>query len=149
MDWSMGDFVIAGGLLLVLAGAAGLIFAGRLRLSYRVGWAIGLVTAVFLVWVTGAVGLIGASTNNANLAYSGLVSLGGLGALAVRFRARGMSLVSIAMALGQAGIGVTALLAGWGREGASWPFDIIAATVTFGLLWLAAALCFRRAAKTV
>ena len=147
MNWSMGDFLVAGFLLLILTLSAAYLLFGRGALSFRIGFALSLATAAILVWVTGAVGLIGSAQNDANLAYPGLVVLATLGAVTVRFQAKRMALIATGLALGQSVIGLVALIAGWGREGASWPYDILAATIGFSVLWLAAAFCFRYASK--
>jgi hypothetical protein len=53
--------------------------------------------------------------------YAGVLAVGFLGALIVRFRPRGMAHVLGVTALAQALAGLIALMAGLGSGGANWP----------------------------
>ena len=48
--------------------------------------------AFFLVWVNGAVGIIGNEENQANLLFFGVLAVAVVGSLIARFRAKGMAL---------------------------------------------------------
>ncbi|WP_203292306.1 hypothetical protein [Maricaulis parjimensis] len=147
MDWSLADYLMAATLLALLVGGVVFLFSKRWCLAYRMGCALSIATAVILFWVSGAVGIIGASENDANLAYSALLALGFLASFAVRLKPGGMALNFAALAAGQFLIGLFALIMGLGREGVSWPYDILAATIVFSLLWLGSAIAFRLAMK--
>ncbi|WP_243663333.1 hypothetical protein [Rhodothermus marinus] len=79
--------------------------------------------------------------------YAGVLGVGLLGAVAVRFRPQGMAWVMLIVALAQMVAGGLALVAGWGTEGASWPRDVVVGTAIFTALWLGAAVQFHRAAQ--
>jgi hypothetical protein len=93
------------------------------------------------------VGIIGSEDNPANLMYFGLLAIGAVGALVVRFRPPGMARVMLAVAMVQLLIAATALVAGLGSEGANWPQVIIVLNGFFALVWLVSGLLFRKAAE--
>jgi len=145
MNWTLFDFLLAGGMLAILAAALVFFLRAPVSLAYRAGIMLTAFTALALFWVTGAVGLIGSESHDANLAYLALIALAGLGALAVRFQASGLSRVMLVAALAQALIGLAALVLGLGADGPAWPWDVALASAAFTGLWAGAALFFRRA----
>jgi len=146
-NWSAGDFVVWGALLLGVVLAYKFLVGRANHAAYRWGAGLALGAAFLLIWVNLAVGLIGSEGNPANLMYAGVLGVGLLGAVVVRFRPKGMMWVMRFVALAQMVAGGLALAAGWGTEGASWPRDVVVGTVFFTALWLGAALQFRRAAQ--
>ena len=148
MDWSPFDFIFWGGML--LTGCA--LFEGGMRLSrnwpYRAGVAVAAGTAFMLVWVSGAVGVIGSEDHPANLLYAGLLGVGVIGAALARLRAGGMALTFAAMAAAQVVIAVLTLAFGWGREeAANWLQVTVVANTVFAGAWALSAVLFRRAAR--
>ena len=85
--------------------------------AYRWAAGLALATAFLLVWVNGAVGIIGSEDNDVNLLYYGVLAIGFVGTLFARFRPRGMAFAMAATALAQAAVAVGALVAGMGRPG--------------------------------
>lgn len=124
----MLDFLL---LFLVATAVLGLfLLVRRLRpgdRAYRTGVAFGLLAALLLFWVNGAVGIIGA--------------------LAARLRPRGMAWAMTATAAAQLSVAIVALVGGLGAEAAAWPADVIAATLLFTGLWAVSAMRFRTAAR--
>ena len=53
--------------------------------AYRAAAGFALAAAFLLVWVNGAVGIIGTENNDANLLYVGVFGVGFFGALIARF----------------------------------------------------------------
>lgn len=145
MAWSPFDFVFWAGMLLTACGA----FEGTMRLSdnwaYRAGAVVAIGAAFLLVWVNGAVGIIGSENNSANLLYAGVLGIGVLGAAFAGFRPRGMALTLAAMAAAQVAIAVAALVAGWGSEEENWLPVITVANGFFAAAWTLSAGLFRRA----
>jgi hypothetical protein len=94
-------------------------------------------TALLLVWVNLAVGIIGEPGNPANLLYFGVLAVLVIGASIARLEPRPMSLVLFATSGAQALVAVFALVAGQHVKG---PVDL----VLIGL-WLASGLLFRQA----
>lgn len=146
VNWSAGDFVFAG-LLIVGTGLAFELAVWRTAsTAYRVAIGVALAGVFLLVWINAAVGLIGAASNDANLMYSGVLAAGLIGAVAARFRAAGMGRALLAMALVQALVAGVALVGGLGAP-ASGPGAIVVLNGGFVVLWLVAAALFRRAAQ--
>lgn len=143
VDWTASDFVLAGALL----GGTGLLgeLAARRTgdIAYRTAAGVALVAALLLVWMSLAVGLIGAEDDPANLMYAGVLAVGGAGVLVARFRPRGMAWAMLATALAQAAVAVIALAAGLGAAGPIWPWEIVILNGFFAALWAGSALLFR------
>jgi len=79
--WDVADFAVAGALL-VGAGVTLELAARRTgNGAYRAAVGVALGAAVILVWVNGAVGVIGTESNDANLMYGGVLAVGVIGAL--------------------------------------------------------------------
>jgi lipopolysaccharide export LptBFGC system permease protein LptF len=79
--------------------------------------------------------------------YGGVLAVGILSALIMRFQPHGMARALTATALAQALVGVIALIAGLGSTGANWPRAIIFLTGFFAALWLVSAWLFRKAER--
>lgn len=146
VDWNIADFVVIGALLIGV-GAAYELVATRSRITaYRAAVAVGLAGALALVWVNGAVGIIGAEDNDANLMYGAVLAVGAFGAMVARLRPGGMARAMLAMALTQVPVAVIALSAGVGSPAPDWQWDLLALTGFFAALWLMSAWLFRMAA---
>jgi len=139
VTWTLADFVIAWALLV----GAGLTYKLATRkagnTAYRVAVGVAVATALILVWLNLAVGLIGTEENPANLMYVGVLAVGIIGTVIARFRPDGMARALFATALAQLLVGVIALLTGLG-------FTLIL-DGSFAALWVGSALLFRRAAR--
>ncbi len=106
-----------------------------------------LRNSLFLLWLLAAVGVIGVEGDPADQMYLALLALGLLGAVTVRFRARGMARVPTAMALALAPIAVVALLAGRADAPASSIPELLGLNLMFGLLFAGSAILFRHAGR--
>lgn len=137
--WTPFDFVVAWALL----AGAGLTYRLATRraanIAYRAAVGVAVATALFLVWVNLAVGIIGNEDNPANLMYGGVLAVGIIGAIIARLRPEGMARALFATALAQVLVGVIALIAGLG------PLLILDGFLV--ALWVGSALLFRRAAR--
>jgi hypothetical protein len=145
--WDETDFAVMGAMLLAACGAYELAARRTGNVAYRAAVGVAAVAAFILVWMNLAVGIIGSEDNPANLMYAGVLAVGILGGLIVRFRADGMARALAATALAQVLVGVIALIAGLGSTGANWPRVIVVLTGFFAALWLASAWLFRQAAR--
>ena len=147
VDWDVADFAIFGAMLV----GAGGIFELEARTTgnnaYRAAVGVALAAAFILVWVNGAVGIIGNEDNPANLMYGGVLAVGIIGAVIARFQPDGKARALFATALAQALVAVIALTAGLGSRGPIWPRDILILTGFFAALWLTSAWLFRKAAR--
>ncbi|CAN5227444.1 hypothetical protein BH10PSE1_BH10PSE1_33760 [soil metagenome] len=144
--WTISDFAFAGVVLIGAGAIAELAVRASGDWSYRIGAGLAVLTSVLLLWINGAVGIIGSENNPANLLYLGIITAAFVGAVASRFRASGLSLAMCCMAGLQALIGVVAVLRGWGEGSENWPRPVIILSAVFALMWLASAVLFRRAA---
>src|SRR5687767_12921839 len=99
--WSAGDFIF----MWVLMASVGLAYrfitnkAGNL--AYRIATGVGLGTGFILIWINGAVGLIGSEDNPANLMYAGVLAVGAIGAAIARLEPLRMAWALFATALAQ------------------------------------------------
>ena len=147
VNWSVGDFVFAGALLI----GTGIIYELAVRktdnIAYRAAVGVALAAAFILILVTGAVGIIGSEDEPANLMYGGVLAIGIIGAISARFQSQAMARAMFATAVAQALVAVIALVAGLGSTGPIWPLDILGATGVFVAWWLISAWLFRKAAQ--
>ena len=147
MAWDVVDFTVFGAMLL----GVGIIFELARRNSdntaYRFAVGVALAAAFILIWVNGAVGIIGDETNDANMMYFGVLAIGIIGAIIARFQPHGMVRALYATAATQAAVAVIALIAGLGSTAPIWPKDILILTGFFVALWLLSAWLFRNAAR--
>lgn len=142
VDWTPGDFVVFGAMLLAACGACELGMRMSDSAAYRAAFCVAIAAGFLLAWVNLAVGMIGTEANPANLMFGGVLAVGALGALVARFRPRGMFRVLVAMAIAQVLVVVIALAAGIGFDAALWVL-----TGVFAALWLFSAGLFRKAAR--
>ena len=147
MNWDILDFAVFFGLLVAVALAFRFAMRRSSQRTYRIGMGVALAAAFILVWVNGAVGIIGNENNGANMLFFGVLAVGVVGAVIARFRAMGMARALLATAIAQVVVACVALFAGWGTAGPAWPMDVLVLTVFFVALWLTAAALFRHSAR--
>jgi hypothetical protein len=140
VTWTTFDFVFWGGMLLVACG----VYELATRLSpdrwYRAGVGAAVVGAFLVVWVNGAVGMIGNEGNPYNLLFLGAIAVGAIGALIAWFKPAGMARALYATAIVHGLVSLVAIVAGWDLRGAL-------LSLCFVLPWLVSAGLFRRAAR--
>ena len=115
------------------------------RTAYRLALGGAIVSSLLLVWLSLGIGIIGADGDPANVMYLGVVAVGIVGAIAARFRPLGMARVLVAMAVGQALIGLVAIVGGLGRP-YSGPAELALLNGCFVAAFGASAWLFHRAA---
>ena len=145
VNWTASDFVFAA----VLIGGAGLVLELAARatrsLAYRGGVALLVAAAFLLVWINAAVGIIGDEDNPLNLLYGGVLAVALVGAVAGRFRARGLARSAAAAAIAQALIGAVAVVAG--RDQPPGAIGLVMLNGFFVALFACSAWLFDRAAR--
>lgn len=146
-NWGLGDFILAGTLLLGTGLTIELVARKSSHFAYRTAAGLSLVAALMLVWVNLAVGIIGSEGEPANLMYFGVLAIGIAGAFLARFQPLGLARALFATAIAQALVAVIALVSGAGSAGPKWPMDLLAMTAVFVTLFIVSALLFRKAAQ--
>ena len=99
-----------------------------------------------LVWINGAVGIIGSEDEQANILFLGVLLVAGLGAIIVRFGAAGMAGAMAATALVQALVPVIASTVWPGSAELVWSPEVLGLTGFFTALWLLSVWLFRKSA---
>ena len=112
--------------------------------SYRLGLALAVATALFLVLAVGALGIVGAG-GRPDRFYVAVPVVLAVGTVAARLRARGMALALVATALTQTLVTAYAFLTGV-PEGAS-VVDILGINAMYVSLFSLSAWLFHRAAE--
>jgi len=145
--WDLADFLAAGVLLFGTGLAYELMARKGGTVAYRAAVGIALATVFLLVWVNGAVGIIGSENNDANLMYFGVLAVGIIGAIIARLQPLGMARALFVTALAQALVPVIALTiwqpTSWGAAGV---FGVFVLNAFFVMLLVGSALLFKRAA---
>lgn len=147
----MFDFVFAG----ILIFGTGLTYEFVAKrggnAAYRAATGIALATAFLLVWINGAVGVIGGGDlDSPNALYFGVLLLGLVAALVAHFTPRGMSRALFITATAQFLAPVIAIFI-WSPQTTSWApgvFPIFILNGLFVLLFTTSALLYRHAART-
>lgn len=107
------------------------------RYRFPLACAVALVAAFLLIWINGAVGILGSEDNPLNLVYAGVLGVAAIGALLAGFEPRGMARAMQFTAAAQVAVGALVLAFGY--------FTPLV-TALFTALWLLAALLFRSSA---
>lgn len=146
VNWTTSDFVFAAVVLGTVGGLLELTVRKTGDTAYRAATGVALAGGLLLVWLTGAVGIIGSEDNPANLMYGGVLAIGTVGALIARFRARGMARAMFATALATAAVAVIAYAAGMSTPG-EWLRELVFLNGFFVALFAGSAVLFREAAN--
>lgn len=138
VNWSVGDFIFASLLLGVVGLAIELTILKSGSMAYRIAAGVAILASLLIVWVNGAVGMIGSEDNPYNLLFLGVIPLALIGSLLARFRPSGMAIAALAAGFAQ----TTIALIGTAADLRGGTFS----TLLAGLWFLSAAL-FRMAAR--
>lgn len=143
--WTPGDFIFAGTLIFGTGLMYKLVTKESEKPAYRAAVGSALATGFILIWVNGAVGIIGSENNAINLLYFGVIAVGLIGTFTTRFQPNGMALTCLATALSQILVCVIALIVGAQEYPGSSATEIIGVNGFFIVLWIVSALLFRYA----
>ena len=141
VDWTLGDFAFAAGLVSISGLAMELSLRSARSWPRLIGLAIATFTASFTVWANLAVGILGDEGNPVNQLFFAALCVGLLGAAIQRFRSRPLARIAAALAIGQFAIGIIA------AAEATRPYVEWGALTLFAVLWSVAALCLARDAQ--
>ena len=115
--------------------------------AYRLAIGASIGTAFLLLWVIGAVGLIGVEGDPFDRLYFAVLAIGVIGAMIARFRPRGMARAMIATAAAQALVCVIALIVGKQHVAVSSVREIALLNGFYVALWIGSAWLFNKAAR--
>jgi len=155
-NWTPFDFVVGGALIFGAGLAFELVASQGGTTAYRIAVGIACVTGLLLVWINGAVGIIG--DGPVNVLYLGVLAVGFVGAWLARFQPRSMAWALAATAVAQMIVPTIA----WALWSYGWqePFvspnsphpgfhpgvgPVFVLNAVFAAAWLASAAMFRRA----
>jgi hypothetical protein len=145
--WTAFDFAFMAALL----GGVGLGLELAVRITgnaaYRTAAGAALAATFLLIWINGAVGIIGSEQEDANLLYGGVLAVAFIGAIVARFQPAGMALAMSATALAQALVPVIASTLGPDSKASVWSPEVPVLTGFFAALWLLSGWLFRKAAQ--
>ena len=144
--WSPADFVFAGVLLFGTGVAYKLIASKGKDVLYRAASGLALAGCLLLIWVNGAVGIIGSENNPANLMYFVIAGVGIIGAAISRLQPLGLARTLFVMALVQMLIPIAALIffkTEFSADERIW--NALGANLAFVLIFAASAMIFRHA----
>lgn len=142
--WSAFDFIFFGALVIGVGLVFELVVRKTIDSTYRMAAGVALATAFTLIWLNGAVGIIGNENNKANLMYGGVLAVGLVGSIIAKFKPPGMARALAATAFAQALVTMIALIAGLGATKSIWPLDLLLLNGFFVTLWLISAWLFRK-----
>ena len=109
VNWTFSDFIFAGVVLFGTGLVFELLAMRAVNVAYRAAVGIAAMAGLLLIWINGAVGIIGDEGNPANMLYFGVLQIGIIGAALARLQPRGMALASYVTAIAQALVPVVAL----------------------------------------
>ena len=142
VTWTASDFAVAGTLFLVAGSAYQFVALKAPNVVYRFAAALAVFTALFLIWINLAVGIIGSEDNPQNWIYVCVLAVEFMGVLISRLKARGMANAMFASAVSIAAIGVYAIVARLDDVP-----HMVGIHLMFTLMFTSAGLLFRRAAE--
>lgn len=145
VQWSLSDFIFAAALLFGSGAAFVVVSKVSGSKQYRAATAMALLGAFTLIWISGAVGIIGSEDNPANLLYAGVLAIGFLGSIASRLRPLGMSYVLFVTAAYQFLVPVIALLI-WRPEFSPGVAMVMILNGAWVVLFTGSGLLYRQAA---
>jgi len=115
--------------------------------AYKSAVGLAVATPLLLVWMIGAVGVLGVDGDRSDLMYVGVLAVELIGAFIARFQPFGMARALFATALAQALVAVIALIAGLHEAPFSSVGEILGLNGFFVVLFLGSAWLFRKAAQ--
>ena len=145
--WDLADFAVAAVLLVGTGLMYELVAKKGGNVAYRAAVGVALAAALLLVWMALAVGILGVEGDPADLMYIGVLAVGLIGAIIVRFQSHGMARALFATATAQSLVAVIALIAGMPHAEISSVSEILGLNGFFVALWVVSALLFRHAAR--
>ena len=140
LNWTVFDFVVWAGMLLVACTAYEIVSRMSPNRWYRAGVGVAVVTGFLVFWVNGAVGMVGDEGNAYNLLFLVAIVVGAAVALLGWFRPAAMVRALYATAAVHAAVALYALALSGDTRGSVF-------SLVFVLPWLFSAGLFGKAAR--
>lgn len=147
VQWSPFDFVFAAVLLYGATGTADLAIRKGGSMAYRLGAGLAVLVSFLLIWVNGAVGVIGDENNPLNLMFTGIIAVAAAGAVIARFKASGMARAMLAAFVLTAAVAIAAPVFGWGSDEPPGTAGLMMLIGGFAAMWGLSAGLFAKAAR--
>jgi hypothetical protein len=146
--WGAESFIVSWVLIAGVVLAYKLVTRKSVDRTYRAAAGVALMTGLLLMWINGAVGLIGSEENPANLMYAGVLAVAVIGAVMARLEPSGMAVALFATACAQFMVPLVALIL---RPADFSPgvVPVFGLNFVFVLLFVASALLFRQAGDKI
>ena len=106
-----------------------------------------MLVSFLLIWVNGAVGVIGDEDNPANLMFIGVILVALAGSALARFEAKGMARAMLVAFALTAAIAVAALVLGWGAGDPPGAVGLAMLIGGFAPMWGLSSALFAKAAR--
>ena len=148
-QWTLADYVFAAVMFGIVGGLIELAARTSRNLYYRGGALVAVAASFLLVWVNGAVGIIGDEGNNANLMFLGVIAVALAGSIVARFRAGGMARAMAVAAVAEALVAVPVVALGLGASEPPGMIGVLVLIGGFTGMWGLSALLFRKAATQI
>lgn len=150
VNWSAADFVIAGAILFGTGLAFELVARKAGTTAYKAAFGMGLAAGFFIIWLSGAVGIIGNEDHPANIMYAGVLAVGFFSAILSLFKAKRMAYAMLATAVAHSIVTVAALVIVIQESGYAWDGagKTLMLNLFFVALWSGSAYLFRAASRT-
>lgn len=145
--WDVADFIVMWTLIAGVMLTYKLVTRKAVSAAYRMAAGLALFAGLLLIWVNGAVGLIGSEDNPANVMYAGVLAIGVIGALMARLEPLGMAWTLFVMTFAQLLVPLVALMV-WPVDFSPGVLPVFGLNGFFVLLFAVAALLFRHAGKS-
>ncbi len=149
MNWSAFDFIVIGILLFGATLAYELISSRVNNSAYKIATGVAVVTAVLLMWVNLAVGIIGSEDNPANALYLGVLAAGLFGTIISQLKPSGMAKTLFVAAVLQMLVPVIAIVTINPAITSDPPGIVGVLTLNsfFAMLWTSSGILFQKASK--
>lgn len=147
VNWTVGDFAFAATMFAAVGGTLELTVRKTRSRAYRAGVVVALAAAFLLIWINGAVGIIGDEGNPGNLLYLAVVLIATAGAIVTRARSGALAGVMAVAAIATLLVPPLALAGIADPDEPVLHPEVPVATAIFAGMWLVSAWLFRRAAR--
>jgi len=147
VNWTISDFIFAFVMIFGTGFTYKLVTRTTSDVTYRIAVGFTVFSALLLVWVNLAVGIVGSEDNPFNVLYFGVLFVGIIGSLFVRFQAKGMIYVLGVASLVIVGITIAAFIQGFHQAPQGSVYQLLGVNAFFIMLFLICAVTFYHASK--